>query len=218
MQRKARTEAQQAAHDVATHRPGRGTAKSKNRAETVGAWGDSSEEEEEEEEEDDDEDVDSDGQPVVPRDDRSVSNYATSLNQRSRISTPRGPSPLASGGDAQSLQPPPRPPRNLPPVPIPRGQGALLALFILCTLALTTSVVQLMMETLTDPVTWTSTKQEGSPITKTVSLMLALPLKDRSRRMLPHLLPLVICGVKSSTLDITPAPFPKPMLAGLSFS
>ena len=217
MQRKARSEAQQAAHDVATHRPGRGTAKAKNRPETVGAWGDSSEEEEEEEE-DDDEDVDSDGQAVVPRDDRSVSNYAASLNQRSRLSTPRGPSPLASGGDAPPLQPAPRPPRNLPPVPIPRGQGVLLALYILCTLALTISFVQFITETLTDLVTWTSTKQEGNPITKTVSLMLALTLRDQSPRMLPHLLPLAICGVKSSTLDITPAPFPIPMLAGLLFS
>ena len=121
MQRKARSEAQQAAHDAATHRPGRGTAKAKKRPNTVGAWGDSSEEEEEEEE-DEDEDVDSDGQPVVLRDDRSVSNYAASLNQRSRLSTPRGPSPLPSGGDAPLPQPPPRPPRNLPPVPVLRGQ------------------------------------------------------------------------------------------------
>jgi CCR4-NOT transcriptional complex subunit CAF120 len=127
MQRKARTEAQQAAHDAAALRPGRGTAKAKNRANTVGAWGDSSEDEEEEEE-DEDEDVDSDGQPVVARDDRSVSNYAASLNQRS---TPRGPSPLPSGGDAP-LPPPPRPPRNLPPVPVLRGQGLSLTSYFLC--------------------------------------------------------------------------------------
>jgi CCR4-NOT transcriptional complex subunit CAF120 len=137
MQRKARTEAQQAAHDAATHRPGRGTAKTKNKPKSVGAWGDSSEEEDEEDE-DEDEDVDSDGQPVVPRDDRSVSGYAVSLNQRSRLSTPRGPSPLASGGDAPP-QPPPRPPRNLPPVPFPRGQGVPLASPILYVSALTIS-------------------------------------------------------------------------------
>ena len=85
MQRKARSEAQQAAHEAATHRPGRGTAKAKNKPKRGGAWGDSSEEEEEDEEEED-EDVDSDGQPANLRDDRSVSNYAASPNQRSRFS------------------------------------------------------------------------------------------------------------------------------------
>jgi CCR4-NOT transcriptional complex subunit CAF120 len=135
MQRKARTEAQQAAHEAATHRPGRGTAKAKNKLKRGGAWGDSSEEEEDEdEEEEEDEDVDSDGQPANPRDDRSVSNYAASLNQRSRLSTPRGPSPLPSGGDPPPQQPQPRPPRNLPPVPVLRGQGRLLALPILYAL------------------------------------------------------------------------------------
>ncbi|KAI9512071.1 hypothetical protein F5148DRAFT_1165993 [Russula earlei] len=120
MQRKARSDAHQAAHEAATHRPGHGEGKTKGKSKSVGAWGDSSDEEEEEEEE---EDVDSDGEPVAPRDDRSVSNYAASINQRSRISSPRGSSPLASGGDVQPAQPHPRPPRNLPPVPIPRGQA-----------------------------------------------------------------------------------------------
>jgi hypothetical protein len=215
MQRKARTEAQQAAHDAATHRPGRGTAKAKNRPKTVGAWGDSSEEEEEEE--DEDEDVDSDGQPVVPRDDRSVSNYAASLNQRSRLSTPRGPSPLPSGGDAPLSQPPPRPPRNLPPVPVLRGQCVSPKLPILYVLALT-MFVQFRMETASDLVIWTSTKQEGGPIMKTVSLMVALPLRGQSPHTHPHPFPLDICGVKFSTLDITPAPFPNPILVGRSFS
>ncbi|KAI0001474.1 hypothetical protein BJV74DRAFT_818881 [Russula compacta] len=123
MQRKARTEAQQAAHEAATHRPGRGKGKAKNKPKSVGGWGDSSEEEEDDDEDEEDEDVDSDGQPVAPRDDRSVSNYAASVNQRSsRFDSPRGPSPLASAGDAPPPQTHPRPPRNLPPVPIPRGQ------------------------------------------------------------------------------------------------
>jgi hypothetical protein len=95
----------------------------------------------------------------------------------------------------------------------------LLALPILYALALTTSVVQFMMETVSDLVIWTSSKEEGSHITKTVSLMEALLLRDQSPRMLPHPLPLVICGVKSSIPDIIPAPFPKPtILAGPSFS
>ena len=214
MQRKARSEAQQAAHEAATHRPGRGMAKAKNKLKRGGAWGDSSEDEEEE-----DEDVDSDGQPANPRDDRSVSNYAASLNQRSRLSTPRGPSPIPSGSDQPPQQPQPRPPRNLPPVPVLRGQGKLIALRILCALTLTTLVVQFMMETVSVLVIWTSLKEEGSHITKTVSPMEALLLRDRSPRMLLHPLPLVICGVKSSTLDTIPAPFPKQtILAGPSFS
>ena len=131
MQRKARTEAQQAAHEAATHRPGRGTGKPKNKLKAVETWGDSSEEEEEEEEEDDD--VDSDGQPVAPRDDRSVSNYAASVNQRSQVPSPRGPSPFTSGvGTPPPTQPIPRPPRNLPPVPVPRGQGLSLVFCLLC--------------------------------------------------------------------------------------
>lgn len=126
MQRKARTEAQQAAHEAATHRPGRVMGRPKNKFKSVGTWGDSSEEEEDEEEEE--EDVDSDGQPVAPRDDRSVSNYATSVHQRSRVPSLRGPSPLAGAADAPPpTQPMPRPPRNLPPVPVLRGQGTSLA-------------------------------------------------------------------------------------------
>jgi CCR4-NOT transcriptional complex subunit CAF120 len=123
MQRKARSEAQQAAHEAAAHRPGRGTGKTKSKSKAGGGWEDSSDEEEEEEEEE--EDVDSDGQPVASRDDRSMSNYAASANNhRSQYSSPRGPSPLASG-DASSYQPQPhtRPPRNLPPVPLSRAQG-----------------------------------------------------------------------------------------------
>ena len=143
MQRKARTEAQQAAHEAATHRPGRGTGKQKEKPKTVGTWGYSSEdEEEEEEEEEEDDDVDSDGQPVVLRDDRSASNYTASVNQRSLVSSPRGPSPLTGGVDAPSpSQQIPRPPRNLPPVPLPRGQGMSLTLSTLHVLVLMLSVV-----------------------------------------------------------------------------
>ena len=125
MQRKKKSEAQQAAHEAATHRPGRGAGKTKSKSKGAGGWEDSSEEEEEEDEEE--EDVDSDGQPAAPRDDRSVSNYTASANNhRSQYSSPRGPSPLASG-DAPSYQPQPqphaRPPRHLPPVPPSRSQG-----------------------------------------------------------------------------------------------
>ena len=139
MERKARTEAQQAAHEAATHRPGRVTGRPKNKFKSVGTWGDSSEDEEDEEE--DEEDVDSDGQPVAPRDDRSVSNYAASVHQRSRVPSPRGPSPLAGAPDAlPPTQPMPRPPRNLPPVPVLRGQGTSRALSVLRVLTPTVLV------------------------------------------------------------------------------
>ena len=134
MQRKARSEAQQAAHEAATHRPGRGSGRTKNRPKSSGAWADSSEEEEEEEEDEDEDDVDSDGQAVASREDRSVSNYAPSINHRSQPSPPRGPSPFA-GSDAPS-QVHPRQPRNLPPVPTFRGQSMSLVLPIWCILAL----------------------------------------------------------------------------------
>jgi hypothetical protein len=77
--------------------------------------------------------VDSDGQPVALRDDRSVSNYAASVNQRSQVPSPRGQSPFASVDGAPLPQPIPRPPRNLPPVPVPRGQGmSLVSICLLC--------------------------------------------------------------------------------------
>jgi hypothetical protein len=118
MQRKARSEVQQATHEAAAHRPGRGAGKTKSKSKARGGWEDSSDEEEEEE------DVDSDGQPVAPRDDRSVSNYAASANNhRSQYSLPRGPSPLASGDTSYQPQPHTRPPRDLPPVPLSRPQG-----------------------------------------------------------------------------------------------
>ena len=71
-QRLAKSQAQQAAHQVAVHRPGKGggaNGKGKRRTRQDG-WAESSDEEEEDEDEDD-EDVDSDGDPVAPGRDRS---------------------------------------------------------------------------------------------------------------------------------------------------
>ena len=65
-QRLAKSQAQQAAHQAAVHRPGKSggaNGKGKGRVRQDG-WAESSEEEEEEE---DDEDVDSDGDPVAPK-------------------------------------------------------------------------------------------------------------------------------------------------------
>ena len=71
-QRLAKSQAQQAAHQAAVHRPGKagGTnGKGKRRVRQDG-WAESSDEEEEDED-DDDEDVDSDGDPVAPARGRS---------------------------------------------------------------------------------------------------------------------------------------------------
>lgn len=61
-ERIAKTQAQQAAHQAAVHKPGRSNGKPNSKGR--GAWGDSSDEEEEDEgeEEEDDDDVDSDGE------------------------------------------------------------------------------------------------------------------------------------------------------------
>ena len=62
-------------------------------------------------------------------------------------------------------------------------------------------------------------QEEGGPITKTVSPMGALLLRDRFPLTPPHPSPLVTCGVKSSTLVIPPALFQKTaILATHSFS
>ncbi|THH13046.1 hypothetical protein EW146_g7123 [Bondarzewia mesenterica] len=118
MQRKAKTEAQQAAQEAAAHRPGRANRKARARSGIAGAWGDSSEEEEEEEEEED-EDIDSDGEAPASsmgRDDRSASSQPP--DSRSVYSQARGPSPGGPLTDQSHL----RPPRNLPQVPGPRPQ------------------------------------------------------------------------------------------------
>lgn len=117
-QRLAKTQAQQAAHQAAVHRPGKSggaNGKGKRRARQDG-WAESSDEEEEEEEEDDDEDVDSDGDPVAPR--RSQGSGAGPGQNLGRLSTqgsPYGSSTDLNQGKAQ---------RNLPRPPSPgRGYG-----------------------------------------------------------------------------------------------
>lgn len=108
-ERKAKAQAQQAALQAATHKPGRANGKSKPRHKESGAWGESSDEEEEEEEEDDeDEDADSDDEPM-PRRDRLDPN-APGMNDRRA-------SPGAPGGDPTTAYPQPRRPRDLPQVP-----------------------------------------------------------------------------------------------------
>ena len=122
MQRKAKTEAQQAAQEAAAHRPGRVNGKLRAKTGNTGAWGDSSEEEEDEDE-DEDEDVDSDGGTPASargRDDRSASGQP--VDNLSLHSQARGPSPGGPLADS-SYHPQLRLPRNLPQVPGPRPQG-----------------------------------------------------------------------------------------------
>jgi CCR4-NOT transcriptional complex subunit CAF120 len=61
--RKLRSQAQQDAHRLAVHTPGRLNGKKKAKEGDVGAWNMSSDDEEEEEEEDEDDDLDSDAAP-----------------------------------------------------------------------------------------------------------------------------------------------------------
>jgi CCR4-NOT transcriptional complex subunit CAF120 len=98
-ERKARSQAQQAAHNAAVHKPGRSNGKGKMKS--TGAWGESSEEEEEEEEEDDD--VDSDVEPLP-------------------VGNPQNPTPQDPDLQNRSTRPPPPPPPPLPPLrpPPPR--------------------------------------------------------------------------------------------------
>ncbi|KAI0034243.1 hypothetical protein K488DRAFT_77395 [Vararia minispora EC-137] len=107
MARKAKTEAQQAAHSAAVTRPGRTNGRPQ-RARKAGAWGDSSDEEEEDEE-DEDEEVDSDGEPTgtsaPPSGPQSASGHAPP-GRALYGNAPREPSPLAGAHE--------RPPRTLP--------------------------------------------------------------------------------------------------------
>lgn len=120
-ERKAKAQAQQAAHHAATHKPGRANGKSKPRHKESGAWGESSEEEEEEEEDedDDDEDADSDDEPP-PRSNRLDPNGG---NVNNEIGPGRRPSFGAPGGDPATAYPQPRRPRDLPQVPQLSGGG-----------------------------------------------------------------------------------------------
>ncbi|KAH9846672.1 hypothetical protein C2E23DRAFT_898508 [Lenzites betulinus] len=122
-QRKAKSQAQQAAQQAAASRPGKGNGR-KGRPQDRGAWGESSEEEEEEEEEEDDDDVDSDEEPAPRR--TSVSDQASALGHggppsagaRSPYAQMGAGSPARSQTDVNTgAHPPSRQARNLPQLP-----------------------------------------------------------------------------------------------------
>ncbi|KAH8117826.1 hypothetical protein DFH11DRAFT_1850703 [Phellopilus nigrolimitatus] len=123
-ERKARSQAQQAAHDAAVHKPGRPNGRQKTK-QREGGW-ESSEDEEEEEEEDEDEEEDAGEEEEQPR--------AASANRGATIAAPvgrnpvyqqqmRGLSPSASGSavDVREQQNQQRAVRTLPQ--IPRGRS-----------------------------------------------------------------------------------------------
>ena len=118
-QRLAKSQAQQAAHQAAAHRPGKsgGTnGKGKRRVEQDG-WAESSDEEEEED--DEDEDVDSDGDPIAPR--RGQGSGVGPGQNLGKISAQN--SPYGSATDLHQLGQG-RPQRHLPRPPSPgRGYG-----------------------------------------------------------------------------------------------
>ncbi|CAL1716672.1 unnamed protein product [Somion occarium] len=123
-ERKAKAQAQQAAHQVAVTKPGRVNGKAKVKKEG-GAWAESSDEEEEEEEEEDDEDADSD-EEAPPRRGRQEQNApSASASMAGRPGYPgsvRGVSPGGSVAEAAGAFPQARRPRDLPQVPGMSGE------------------------------------------------------------------------------------------------
>ncbi|KAG6853977.1 hypothetical protein C0991_011840 [Blastosporella zonata] len=109
-ERKAKAQAQQAAHQIATSKPGRANGKRKSRG-VAGGWNESSDEEEDDEEdEEDDEDADSDAEPSLPNKQNSgFASSSTSLQQRQQ-------QPGEQTGDSQQYSHL-RPLRSLPQVP-----------------------------------------------------------------------------------------------------
>ena len=117
-ERLAKSQAQQAAHQAAVHRPGKsgGTnGKGKKKVRQDG-WAESSDEEEEEED-DDDEDVDSDGDPVAPRRSQGPGvgpgqNLGKLSNQGSPYGSTTDLSQLEQGRPQRHLPRPPSPGRS----------------------------------------------------------------------------------------------------------
>jgi CCR4-NOT transcriptional complex subunit CAF120 len=126
VERKAKTQAQQEAHDAAVHRPGRMNGKKKAKSSGAGAW-DSSEDEDEDSEED--EDADSDVEPSALRN-TFGNGSALSTSQRPPPPLPPPPPPPPPQAQAPAHRVSPvdsandqntyshiRPPRTLPQIP-----------------------------------------------------------------------------------------------------
>ena len=120
VERKARSQAQQAAHDAAVHKPGRPNGKTKAVPSAARGWNESSDEEEEEEDDDDD-DASSDDEP------RAASASRTGHSQAAPSAGEHGDG-MGQPGGLRSRTPvgdsAQRPPRSLPQIPgAGRAQG-----------------------------------------------------------------------------------------------
>lgn len=145
-ERKARVQAQQAAHQAAVHRPGRANGKRSVSGPRAGVWNDSSEEDDDDDEEEDD-DADSDDEPST-MDSKRPSRAAAPPSASASAPAPdpaqasfpapvptapirplrphsrnASPAEVAAATDANPYAQL-RHPRNLPPVPRPLTQGA----------------------------------------------------------------------------------------------
>lgn len=127
-ERKAKLQAQQAAHHEAVHKPGKPNGKV-TKPKDRGAWGASSDEEEEEEAEEEDEDVDSDDNRQMPSSSKLGHGPPPAL-----VAGPRAPIPQASLHPSQFREPSPstmdlqqqyhqRMSRVLPQIPDRRSPG-----------------------------------------------------------------------------------------------
>jgi CCR4-NOT transcriptional complex subunit CAF120 len=128
-ERKAKLEAQQAAHNAAVHRPGRANGRRKSKVADRGGWGESSDEEDEEDDEDDD-DADSDAEPSPVNRQSTPTSGPASLNNHSTRAGQQG-----QGEDAQYSHL--RTPRTLPQIPH-RSTGACFLFSAVRSLMLTT--------------------------------------------------------------------------------
>ncbi|KAI5983349.1 hypothetical protein EDD15DRAFT_2390858 [Pisolithus albus] len=133
-ERKARMQAQQAAHQAAVSRPGRANGKRSVSGPRSAGWNESSDddEEDEEEEEEDDDDADSDDEPSTADNKRSSQANVPApvsapipmtpvrpLRAHSRDASPAETTTATDANPYAQL----RHPRNLPPVPRPQTQG-----------------------------------------------------------------------------------------------
>lgn len=122
-ERKARSQAQQAAHDDVLHKPGRPNGKQRAQVhQREGGWESSEDEEEEEEEDDDedDEDAGEDGRPRLPSapGSRSQSNSSpVGRNTMYQLNSRDGLSPAGSNTDLRDPQAQQRGMRTLPQIP-----------------------------------------------------------------------------------------------------
>ena len=132
VERKARSQAQQAAHDAAVHKPGRPNGKPNANQAAARGWNESSDEEDEE---DEDEDGSSDDEPRAASASRTGHGQVPpATSERGNIMSQAGALSSRTSVNDTTYQPQQRPLRSLPQIPPTRSQGGkheVLLLFIL---------------------------------------------------------------------------------------